>query len=61
MLEKNIGPPTEAMHTNVTRGERFSLDKKILKSLMRNIVVELLKALKRSPFICCPCLPGMDV
>ena len=27
---------------------------------MRNIVVELLKALKEESIICCPCLPGMD-
>ena len=33
---------------------------KILKYLMRNIVVELLKALKEESIICCPCLPGMD-
>ena len=44
MLEKNIWPPTEAMHTKVTHGERFSMEK-ILKSLMRITVVELLKAL----------------
>ena len=44
MLEKNIGPPTEAMHTKVTHGERFSMDKNP-QSLMRIIVVvELLKA-----------------
>ena len=45
MLEKNIGPLSEAMHTYVTHGERFSMDKSS-KSLMRNTVVELLKAIK---------------
>ena len=33
---------------------------KILKSLRRNIVVEMLKALKEESIICFPCLPGMD-
>ena len=27
LLGKNIGPLTEAMHTKVTHGESFSLDK----------------------------------
>ena len=27
LLEKNIGPLTEAMHTKVTHGESFSMDK----------------------------------
>ena len=33
---------------------------KIIKSLMENIVVELLKALKEESIICFPCLTGMD-
>ena len=44
MLEKNIGPPTEAMHTKVTHGERFSMDKN--PQISHEIKLLLLECLK---------------